>query len=72
MMMICNCQGLPLPQDEILASGLSVEHLVPYSGVEFVRVSLPCFMELKSYLGVNSKTEVVVHHVQGRSERSDL
>ena len=34
--------------------------------------SIPGFMELKSYLGVNSKTEVVVHHVQGRSERSDL
>ena len=33
---------------------------------------IPGFMELKSYLGVNSKTEVVVHHVQGRSERSEL
>ena len=49
-------------------------HLVGISEIFSVESShsIPGFMELKSYLGVNSKTEVVVHHVQGRSERSDL
>ena len=59
-------QCLPLPQYEILAAGLSVEHLVPYPRVELVRVGLSCFVKLESYLSVHTQGKIVVDRVQGQ------